>query len=113
MHPSGRWVAVPLVVGLDERVLAVLDTGAPQSAVSPRIEARLLDLGLLGPSPIPRRYRLAGLTAQGRELPEIEVGVIRRLDLIGVDGLLGLDFLRKFRRLHFDMHTLVLTLERE
>lgn len=112
LHSSGRWITVPLVVGGIHRISAVLDTGAPVSGLSPRIEALLLGNALLRPGTRPNRYRLANLTVADQLLPDIEVAVIRRLDRLEVDGLLGLDFLTQFEHIHFHTRLLQLVLER-
>ena len=91
---------------------AVLDTGAPVSAISPGIEQDLLRDGLLQPGSLPRRHRLTRLRSQDQELPDIEVAVLNRLDRLGIDGLLGLDFLTNFEHIHFHTRSLRLVLER-
>jgi hypothetical protein len=52
---------------------------------------------------------LEELTADSHPLPNLDVAVIRRLDRLEVDGLLGLDFLTHFEHIHF--HTRSLQLE--
>ena len=111
IHPSGRWITVPLVVGRARRISPVLDTGAPVSGISPRIEALLLANGLLRPGTTPNRHHLVELSVANQPLPDIEVAVIRRLDRLDVDGLLGLDFLSLFERIHFHTRSLQLILE--
>jgi hypothetical protein len=111
VHPSGRWITIPLIIGESHDISAVLDTGAPVSAISPRVEHRLLSSGLLGASALPRRYRLRNITADRQPLPDLDIAVIRRLDRLGVDGLLGLDFLTHFERVHFHTRSLLLVLE--
>ena len=110
LHRSGRWITIPLLVGGKRPFSAVLDTGSPVSAISPRSERILSDDGLLEPAPRPHRYRLASLTAQNQQLPDLEVGVVRRLDRLDVDALLGLDFLTQFAHIHFDTRALRLRL---
>ncbi len=110
-HPSGRWITVPLAIGGVLTLAAVLDTGAPVSAISPRTETRLLSAGLLRPSGRPNRYALTDLSTANQTLPPLEVAVIRRLDRLDVDALLGLDFLTQFTRICFDTRTMRLVLE--
>lgn len=69
-----------------------------------------LALGHLEPTGA-NRYLLKGLTAQGVNFPDLRVAVFPRLARFGADGLLGLDFLRLFRRIHFDVDSLELVLE--
>lgn len=82
------------------------------SAISPRVEQELLSRGLLKTSALPRRYLLDELTAHRQPLPSLDVAVLRRLDRLGVDGLLGLDFLMHFEHIHFHTSSLRLVLER-
>lgn len=110
-HSSGRWITLPLLVGGVRALSAVLDTGSPVSAISPRTEAALLESGLLQPGAEPNRYRLADLSASNQPLPALEVGVVRRLDPLDIDGLLGLDFLMQFEHIHFHTRSLELVLE--
>jgi hypothetical protein len=55
---------------------------------------------------------MSDLTADRQALPNLDVAVIRRLDRLGVDGLLGLDFLTYFEHIHFHTRSLGLVLER-
>lgn len=112
LHPSGRWVTIPRLISGRGRFSAVLDTGSPVSAISPRTERVLLGDGLLQATTRPGRYRLGSLTAQNQQLPELDVGVIRRLDRLDIDGLLGLDFLTHFEHIHFHTGSVQLVLER-
>lgn len=111
LHPSGRWITIPVVVHSARLIWMVLDTGAPVSGISPRVAQDLLGSGLLRTSSLPRRYLLDDLTAHRQALPSLDVAVIRRLALLEVDGLLGLDFLNHFERIHFHTRSLQLLLE--
>lgn len=110
LHRSGRWITVRVTVNHGWDFDAVVDTGAPATAVSPSVYARLRGDGLLQAATTPNRYRLASLTVDGQPLPDLEVGVVRRLDRLDVDALLGLDFLTKFAHIHFDTAALQLRL---
>lgn len=112
LHSSGRWITVPLVVGARRTIAAVLDTGAPISGLSPQTYSRLLTAGLLLPTVGPNRYRLADLSVADQPLPPLEMAIIRRLDRLDVDALLGLDFLAQFATIHFDTRTFQLVLQR-
>ena len=112
LHRSGRWITIPLTVNGTRELAAVLDTGAPVSAISPNVHARLTESGLLQLAATPNRYRLASLTVDGQPLLDLEVSVIRRLDRLDVDALLGLDFLTTFAHVHFDTVALRLRLVR-
>jgi hypothetical protein len=109
LHPSGRWLTLPLMIAGTYALRAVLDTGSPQSALSPRISNDLSSQGLLRPAADPRRFLLADLTIGGQAVPDLEVGVLRRLDPMEVDGLLGLDFLLRFSEVHFILASLQFT----
>lgn len=112
LHPSGRWITIPVDISRVYPISAVLDTGAPVSAISPGVEQELSRRGLLQPGSLPRRFGLSELSSQDQELPDLEVAVINRLERLGVDGLLGLDFLTKFEHIHFHTRSLQLVLER-
>ena len=110
-HRSGRWITVPVLVGGIRSISAVLDTGAPVSGISPDVESSLLALGLLRSADQPNRYLLGDLTTHGQRLPSLNVAVIRRLERLRVDALLGLDFLNHFERIDFHTRLLQLILE--
>lgn len=110
LHQSGRWITIPLTVAHDYRLWAVLDTGAPVSAVSPRIAAALMAQGFLRESTRPNRYLLTPVAIEGQRLPDLEVGVIRRLDRLEVTAPLGLSFLMQVAHIHFDTAALRLRL---
>jgi hypothetical protein len=92
----------------------VLDTGSPASVISPSVTRELSDYGLLQQAGEPQRYRLVDLTAEGAAgkppLPDLTVRTLRRLALLQIDGLLGLDFFRQFDRICFDFPTSTLIL---
>src|SRR5205085_575304 len=72
LHPSGRWITIPVEVAGTHTIWAVLDTGAPVSAISPQVEQELSRDGLLLPSTLPRRHRLVGLKSRQQQLPDLE-----------------------------------------
>jgi hypothetical protein len=110
-HPSGQWITVPITIHDQITRRFVLDTGSPLSALSQAVEHQLQAAQLLQPSPISGRYMLGGLAAAGQSLPTLQVGVLKRLDRLQIDGLLGLDFLVRFEHVHFHVRTLELVLE--
>jgi hypothetical protein len=92
----------------------VLDTGSPVNSLSKPIATQLLERGVIkstgasyARSPI---YRVSGAQIQGQVLPDLDVHVSYRATLIGIDGILGLDFLRNFRHIALDVPRLQLTL---
>jgi hypothetical protein len=110
LHPSGRWLTLDVVVAGQSRLSMVLDTGSPVSAISPRARASLAATGSLEASAGPNRYLLRRLTMAARPIPDLEVGVLARLDRLDIVGLLGLDFLGLFQDIHFNVPSLRLTL---
>jgi hypothetical protein len=63
------------------------------------------------PSRAPNRYRLPNARIEEYPLPELDFGILRRLDRIAVQGLLGLDFLIHFGHIHFHTRSMQLVLE--
>ena len=112
LHPSGRWITVNVVVAGTRTLSMVLDTGAPVSALSPHTGTILEARGLASPSSDPRVRVLRNLTIAGHSVPDLEVRLLARLDRIQVVGLLGLDFLRLFEDVHFNVPSLRLRLVR-
>lgn len=108
-HPSGNWITIPIMLGGSEVLRMVLDTGSPVSALSPSTAERLLHLRLIRDGER-GRYGLTPLTSDGQPLPDLEVRVLPRLDRLGIVGLVGLDFLMRFRRIDFDVEAFRLTL---
>lgn len=111
LHESGNWIVVPVAVRGAVDLLMVLDTGSPVSVISPVVLDDLVTRGLLGPEVASNRYVLTRLSVQGQPLPDLLVRVLPRLARIQVDGLLGLDFLRLFKAVHFHVDTFHLVLE--
>jgi hypothetical protein len=109
IHDSGLWIVVPLSIDSGEIIYPVLDTGSPVSAISPRIRSNLASRGRLIPAG-GNRYLLSHLTLHGQTIPDLRVGVLSRLDRIGVDAILGLDFLFQFEEIAFNTRTMTLTL---
>jgi hypothetical protein len=114
VHPSGLWVGIAVTISGQQTIFMVLDTGAPASVISPGIARELTERGLLQPTADPGHYGLTDLTAQDADdqppLPDVIVRPLRRLALLQIDGLLGLDFFRQFDRITFDFPTASLTL---
>lgn len=108
LHARNRWILVPLRVG-DLGVNMVLDTGAPLTAISERTQALLHGAGLIE-SAGQGRFVLRDITIAGHPMPDLPVRVSRRVTEAGAEGVLGLDFLRRFTDIHFHVPSLVLTL---
>jgi hypothetical protein len=60
---------------------------------------------------VPNRYRFIDAQIDGYRLPDLDIGVVRRLDRIDVEALLGLDFLTQFGHIHFHTRSMQLVLE--
>lgn len=111
-NPIGRWISIPVsIAGAPDRLL-VLDPGSPVSAISPETRDDLSRLHLLPPaSDLRYEHRLADLVVQEQPLPDFDVRVLRKLSRLGVDGLIGLDFLRQFFAIHYYVGSMELVLE--
>ena len=111
LHPQGYGVIFPILVQHLQRLTMILDTGIPVSIISPQARDDLRSSGLW-PDPAGRQAgRLTGVQAQGQPLPDLDVRVSARLARLGVDGMLGLDFLLHFEHIHFHVPTLHLILQ--
>ncbi len=107
-HPNG-WVMVPVTVcGLWQGHF-LLNTFTPVSSVS-RPTASILEAFQCFSLQTDQRYLLQGLTVGGERLTDLEVRISRAATLLGVEGMLGLDFLRRFTRVQFDVAERRLTL---
>jgi|AntAceMinimDraft_14_1070370.scaffolds.fasta_scaffold12425_2 clan AA aspartic protease (TIGR02281 family) len=101
---------VLLNVRLNDRTLIrmILDTGAKYTVITPDV-ARRLGLDLQGARRVPvttaTQLEMAALTTvdqidvQGLVLRDVETAVINLPTALGVEGLLGMSFLRKCRML--------------
>jgi hypothetical protein len=92
----------------------VLDTGTFFSAVSEPLPENLETIGVLETtarnfqgSPF---YRLNGLSVSGQEIPPMDFLVSPTATRLGIDGILGLNFLVQFRHVAFDVDEMRLTL---
>lgn len=112
LHSSGNWVTLRVRVGPITTLAMVLDTGSPVSVIGPNVRDNLLAEGRLQMSGAPDLYGLRDISIQDQPVPELAVRVLPRLRRLQVDGLLGLDFIRLFRAVHFHVDTLRLVLER-
>ena len=92
---SGRWQVVPLSVGEDVVLEMLPNPGSSESSISRRTRDRLLNtphLVYLGQN----GYILRDLAVEGQILSDLEVRVHAGPALLGVDGILGYSFFRKF-----------------
>ena len=92
----------------------ILDTGTFLSGISDNLRASLQDSGLLhlsGQTLLGSEvYVLPGAGIEGREIPPLRLLISPSATRLGIDGILGLDFLNQFRRVCFDVDEMRLTL---
>ena len=79
------------------------------ASVSERLFNRLIQTGHLEAGTT-RTHTLRDLRIQGQVIADLRVRISRRVTNVGADGVLGLDFLARFKEIHFDVLTLRLTL---
>jgi hypothetical protein len=96
------------------RIELVLDTGTALSGISESLKVELDAAGLLVSSGRSFRgntfFLLSGLSVDGQALPDMEVLESDTASHHRIDGMLGLDFLVKFRRITFDVEQMRMTL---
>jgi len=107
-HPLNGWLLARLEVG-DRDVMMVLDTGSPVSSISQETYTRLLPTGFLV-SAGGRFWMMRSLQLEEHPIAELRVHVSQRVTVVKAQGILGLDFLRRFEQVHFHVPTLRLTL---
>src|SRR5437667_9714223 len=90
VHPSGRWITVPITVWGIHKYFPVIDTGSPVSVISPATADTLLARRLTVSISETGTYLLTRLTVEDQPLPDLVVRVLPRLSRIAVQGLLGL-----------------------
>jgi hypothetical protein len=112
-HPHG-WRLLRLTVPLLDRTPWHLDltlnTGRTQSVLSRSMLAAMLALGLFGAQAGPV-YVLRQPTAAGAALPDLPLRESAGPGLLGLDGMLGLDFFDRFAEACISTHTLRLALQ--
>ena len=114
-HPRG-WLILPVTVplvrqaGLD--VYLMLNTGRPQSAISRDTLRFLTVLGHIT-STTGSHFVLGNARLGNTALPEIPVRLSAGPGLLGLEGMLGLDFLEQFAEVRLDFTALRLTLLRQ
>jgi len=110
--PRG-WLVIhlmlPLIPRTRWRLDVMLNSGRPQSVISRTSRDRLVVLDLLRHES-GDRYRLAGAEADGQPLPDFPLRLSAGPALLGVEGMLGLDFFDQFVRVCLDTDPLLLTL---
>jgi hypothetical protein len=108
-HPRG-WVMVPVTVCGIWNGNFILNTFRPRSTVSAMTATVLNGFECIGHQS-GRDYVLRGLMIGGERLPELDAQVSAATTLLGVEGMLGLNFFRQFSSVHLDVDQRTLTLE--
>src|SRR5262245_45346127 len=110
-HQWYGWVMLALSVGSDVDLYMVLNTGLYYGAISVPARERLIMLELLPPVN-ERTVLLENLALSGNPVADLRVRVRPSVAQLDVDGILGLEFLRQFTDIHFNVPSLRLTLRR-
>lgn len=87
----------------------VLNTGYLISCVRPGVRDTLVALGHLRPT-FGRFYNLHDIVLAGKSMAPLEMRVNAAIGCVDMDGILGLNFLNRFREVCFDIETRRLTL---
>jgi predicted aspartyl protease len=115
--PGGRLIAVRATLNELANAILAVDSGAQRTVISRKVAQRLrLDQPLrterligVGQSPLVPVFRLDRLRVGASVVLGLEVPVYDLPPIISADGLLGLDFLRRFRvTFDFDSGVLIL-----
>jgi hypothetical protein len=109
-HQRG-WLIVTFTVGALSALDCVVNPGYPVSAISLGTRDVLGALGHLEHTG-GRLYRLLDLSLEGQALPNLHVRSSPAVDLLGVEGVIGLNFFRQFREVCFHVPSGRLTLRR-
>jgi hypothetical protein len=111
-HPHG-WRTLRLTVPLFDRTPwdldLMLNTGRTQSVLSRSMLAAMRALGLFGAQSGPV-YVLRQPTASGVPLPDLALRASAGPGMLGLEGMLGLDFLDRFTEACISTQALRLTL---
>jgi len=102
-------ILVPFKVGDLYELPLVLNTGYVTSCISVGVRDVLSALGHLRQTGR-NAYLLDDLSFEGHSVAALEVRVNRAVGLIGLEGILGLNFLNRYRTVCFDVDALRLTL---
>ena len=107
-HPTGL-IVVPFRVGDFYTLDLILNTGFVISAVSQSTHDVLSALGYLHRSG-GRSFLLQDLRLSDQPVDALEVRVNAGLRILRFEGVVGLNFLNRFREIHFDVQSRRLTL---
>lgn len=101
-------LAVPFLLKDPWDLLLMLNTGRPESVLGSSLCRALAALDLLAPLAA-GRYILRGAEAAGQPLPDVTVRASAGPALLGIDGMIGLDFLEQFAEVRLRTDALLLT----
>lgn len=107
-HPRYGWIIIPLEVGGLFTLAMVLSTSSPLSYIRRSASETLAAVGLARDTG-ENRCVLRDVSIHGQTIPDLPVR-IRQGVFPTTDGILGLDLLRQFSDIHFNVPTLRLTL---
>ena len=111
LNPASQSLVFSLVVQDRHTLTMGINTGLPVTVVSPGTRDALIATRVLSATTTRGHHRLTGLTAEGQRLPDLEARVLPRLSRLGVNGMVGLDFLFHFEHVHLHVPTLHLVLQ--
>lgn len=103
--------AVPLTVGPDVYLEMLFEPTMARSSISPRVLSDLQGRGMV-PSNDGSHFRLRDLRIVGHSVPDVDVRLGLAAAVLGVDGILGLDFFKLFAGIYVDMRTFDVTITR-
>lgn len=106
---TNRWRIVPLSVGQDLVLEMIPNPGFPHSVISRTARDALLKRGLVSASRT-RLYLLKDLRIEGVPISELEVRVSLAPQVLGLDGMLGMNFFEPYAEIRWDVraHQLIL-----
>jgi hypothetical protein len=107
-HSIG-WVILPIKVGAFVNVNFVLDTSFPLTRISESTRDILQAFGLITPLSA-KVVRIHEMHVGGDVLPEIEARVSNVVSRLGLEAMLGLNFLGAFTEVCFHRPSVALTL---
>jgi hypothetical protein len=111
LNPSSHSLVFGLMVHNRHILTMAINSGLPATVISPSTRDALIATRVLLATNSSGSYRLTGLAAEGQRLPDLEARVVPRLSRLGVNGMVGLDFLFHFEHVHFHVPTLRLILQ--
>ncbi len=106
---TDRWLTLRLAVGDDAVLEMVPNPGFPRTVISQRAADDLTARGMIAPGRR-RDVTLRNLRIEGQQIPDLVVRVSPIGRILGVDGILGFDFIQRYTGVYLDVPALRLTL---